>query len=43
MVPILKDGDFVAEIDIDSHAYAPFSEEDEQFLMAISRELADYF
>lgn len=43
VVPILKDGDFVAEIDIDSHAYAPFSEEDEQFLMAISRELADYF
>ena len=43
VVPILKEGDFVAEIDIHSHAYAPFSEEDEQFLMAISRELADYF
>ena len=43
VVPILKDGNFVAEIDIDSHAYAPFSEEDEQFLMAISRELAEYF
>jgi len=43
VVPILKDGEFVAEIDIDSNAYAPFSGEDEQFLMAISRELADYF
>lgn len=43
VVPILKDGNFVAEIDIDSHAYAPFSDEDEQFLMAISRELAEYF
>lgn len=43
VVPILKDGNFVAEIDIDSHAYAPFSSDDEQFLMAISRELAEYF
>lgn len=43
VVPILKDGNFVAEIDIDSHAYAPFSSDDEEFLGAISRELADYF
>jgi len=43
VVPILKDGKFVAEIDIDSHEYAPFSDEDEQFLKAISRELAEYF
>ena len=43
VVPILKNGDFVAEIDIDSHAYAPFSDGDEQFLKAISRELEEYF
>ena len=43
VVPILKDGAFVAEIDIDSHAYAPFSEEDDQFLSAIAEQLAAYF
>ncbi|HEY5511048.1 MAG TPA: GAF domain-containing protein [Prolixibacteraceae bacterium] len=43
VVPILKDGNFVAEIDIDSHAFAPFSDEDEQFLTAISRELVEFF
>jgi L-methionine (R)-S-oxide reductase len=43
VVPILKNGLFVAEIDIDSHAYAPFSNEDEQFLSAIAAELASYF
>ena len=43
VVPILRDGIFVAQIDIDSHAYAPFSSEDEQFLAAISTQLADLF
>ena len=43
VVPILKNGIFVAEIDIDSHSYAPFSEEDEHFLLAISKQLAEYF
>jgi GAF domain-containing protein len=43
VVPILKNGLFVAEIDIDSHAYAPFSEKDEAFLSAIAKELAAYF
>ena len=43
VVPILKNGVFVAEIDIDSHAYAPFSKEDEQLLSAIAQELAEYF
>jgi L-methionine (R)-S-oxide reductase len=37
VVPILKSGQFVAEIDIDSHAYAPFSKEDE------ADQLANYF
>ena len=43
VVPILKNGKFVAEIDIDSHAYAPFSNEDEIFLTAIANHLAKYF
>lgn len=43
VVPILKNGRFVAEIDIDSHAYAPFSVEDDLFLGAIARQLAGYF
>lgn len=43
VVPIVKNGIFVAEIDIDSHSYAPFSKEDEHFLSAISEQLAEYF
>lgn len=43
VVPILKDGQFVAEIDIDSHAYAPFTSEDELFLSAIAEKLSDLF
>jgi GAF domain-containing protein len=43
VVPILKNGLFVAEIDIDSHAYAPFSTEDDNFLTAIAKELSACF
>jgi len=43
VVPILKDGVFVAEIDIDSHAYAPFTAEDEKLLKAIAEELSEIF
>jgi len=43
VVPVLKNGLFVAEIDIDSHAHAPFKIEDEMFLMAISDQLAELF
>ena len=43
VVPILKDGQFVAEIDIDSHAYAPFTMDDEQFLSAISEKFSKLF
>lgn len=32
VVPVLKDGKFVAELDIDSHSPAPFTEEDRVFL-----------
>ena len=43
VVPILKNGQFVAEIDIDSHAYAPFTTKDEQFLSAIAEKLSELF
>jgi len=43
VVPILKNGFFVAEIDIDSHAYAPFTQEDEKYLTLIAKDLADLF
>jgi len=43
VVPILKNGLFVAEIDIDSHAYAPFSIGDEKLLEAIAEELSEIF
>lgn len=43
VVPILKDDQFVAEIDIDSHAYAPFTKEDEQFLSAIAEKFSELF
>lgn len=43
VIPILKNGQFVAEIDIDSHAYAPFTIEDELFLEAIALRLVPLF
>ncbi len=43
VVPIMHNGIFVAQIDIDSHAFAPFTSEDEQFLAAIATQLADLF
>ncbi|MEI6274861.1 MAG: GAF domain-containing protein [Prolixibacteraceae bacterium] len=43
VVPVIKNGQFVAEIDIDSHAFAPFTKEDELFLTSIADQLAIYF
>ena len=43
VVPILKNGKFVAEIDIDSHSPAPFIPEDNEFLTKICALLADRF
>jgi len=43
VVPILSKGRFVAEIDIDSHAYAPFTEEDVHFLTAVAERLSVLF
>lgn len=43
VVPVLKNGQFVAELDIDSHSPAPFSEEDSKFLSKICDLLSDRF
>ncbi|MCX6239409.1 MAG: GAF domain-containing protein [Bacteroidia bacterium] len=43
VVPILKDGKFVAEIDIDSHSPAPFTIDDEEFLTSLCQKLSVLF
>ncbi len=43
VVPILKHGKFVAEIDIDSHSPAPFTPDDSEFLTKIGELLGDRF
>jgi len=41
--PIMKDGKFVAELDIDSHATAPFTDQDTELLEAICSKLSGLF
>lgn len=43
VVPVLKNGKFVAELDIDSHSPAPFKDEDSVFLAKVCDLLADKF
>lgn len=43
VVPVLKDGRFVAELDIDSHSPAPFTEEDSKFLSTLCSLLSERF
>jgi L-methionine (R)-S-oxide reductase len=43
VVPILKNGEFVAEIDIDSHSSAPFTKADEDFLTKICEKISLLF
>ena len=43
VVPVLKNGKFIAELDIDSHSPAPFSEEDNEFLAKVCDLLTDCF
>ena len=43
VVPVLKAGKFVAELDIDSHSPAPFTDEDLRFLTRICDRLNDRF
>ena len=43
VVPIMKKGKFVAQLDIDSHAINPFSENDTEFLKELCSMLANLF
>ncbi len=43
VVPVLKNGKFVAELDIDSHSPAPFTKEDNEFLAKVCDLLTDCF
>jgi L-methionine (R)-S-oxide reductase len=43
VVPILKNDEFVAEIDIDSHATAPFTSDDQDFLSLVCQKLSVLF
>jgi L-methionine (R)-S-oxide reductase len=43
VVPILKNGKFVAELDIDSHSSAPFTETDKMLLEQICKEIVRIF
>ncbi|MBW8333111.1 MAG: GAF domain-containing protein [Prolixibacteraceae bacterium] len=43
VVPVMKDGKFVAELDIDSHSPAPFTPADSEFLAKVCDLLKDHF
>lgn len=43
VVPVLKKGEFVAELDIDSHSPAPFTPNDQVFLEQVCELLAPTF
>lgn len=43
VVPILKDGKIACQLDIDSHALAPFTEEDRAFLEDVGQVLSRLF
>lgn len=43
VVPILIDGTFIGEIDIDSHKKAPFTKEDSVFLENIAQKISELF
>jgi L-methionine (R)-S-oxide reductase len=43
VVPVMRNGKFVAELDIDSHSPAPFTSEDSEFLANVCNLLKDEF
>lgn len=43
VVPVMKNGKFVAELDIDSHSPAPFTEADNEFLSKVCDLLTNQF
>ena len=43
VLPIFKNGEFVGELDIDSHHLSPFTHEDEEFLREVSSLISSLF
>ncbi len=43
VLPILKTGNVVGELDIDSHKIAPFTDDDKEFLLRICSMVVKYF
>lgn len=43
VVPIMRNNEFIAEIDIDSHAFAPFTNRDEELLETIASKIKGLF
>jgi len=43
VVPIFKNEKFIGEIDIDSHQIAPFTDEDEKFLVKVADKVSKFF
>ena len=43
VVPVMKDGRFVAELDIDSHSTAPFTSDDKLFLEKLCQLISNQF
>jgi L-methionine (R)-S-oxide reductase len=43
VVPVLRNGKFIAELDIDSHSPAPFTADDNEFLAKVCDLLTDRF
>lgn len=43
VLPLLKSGNVVGELDIDSHKIAPFTDDDKEFLLRICSMVAKYF
>ena len=43
VLPIMKSGNVVGELDIDSHTISPFSDEDKEFLVRICSMVGKYF
>ncbi|MCD4796752.1 MAG: GAF domain-containing protein, partial [Candidatus Cloacimonetes bacterium] len=43
VVPILKDGNFIGELDIDSHSKSPFTTDDREFLERVCEMISILF
>lgn len=43
VIPLIKDGEIIGELDIDSHKLSPFTEEDRKFLEEVARLVNELF